>query len=208
MPQPPAQKRLAVRKKIHNVQHIHFLSPYTFNLEIGGEYNRMIEMLPANSWICINDHDTLKPPGFAERVKFIIEYEFRDPAHMLIGARTNRMSSANPNVVKEMNENDSVTDHLRVSMELWQKHKTELVDNDVVAGYCMIFNKQLWERLGGFPPRTILFDSWISERSETYTAAGLYIFHLYRWHQRKNPEKAYIHLIRAGQLCTDPYFKT
>lgn len=194
-----------MKRKLREVDTVHFLAPYAFDLLIGGAYNRAIEMLPPGAWICINDHDTLKPPGFAERVKFVIEYEIEDPASWLVGCKTNRMSRANPNVVQAMHEEDSLSAHLVCAAQLWEKHKTALEPNHEVAGYCMIFHRSLWERVGGFPPRSIRFDSWLSERSSCWTASGIYLIHLYRWHQRKNPEKSYSHLLRAGRLCTDPW---
>lgn len=194
-----------MRFKLHDVDRVHFLQPYAYDLLIGREYNDAIDRLPGGSWICINDQDTLKPPGYAERVKYIIEYEVKDPETYLIGSRTNRMSRLNPNVVPELHEEGDISKHLVKAFELWEKHRTSLTAAHEVAGYCMIFNKALWEKVGGFPPRSIRFDSWLSERAEIYTALGLYTFHLYRWHKRSDPERAYSHLLRAGSQCRDPY---
>ena len=194
-----------MKRKLNQVKHVHFITPYSYSLEIGEEYNAAIKVLPANAWVCINDQDTLKPPGFAERVKYVIEYEIGEPDSMLVGCKTNRMSKANTNVVQHLHEEENISVHLSYADSLWADKKTALVENDVVAGYCMIFNKQLWEKVGGFPRASIRFDSWLSERANTFTAEGLYIFHLYRWWNRKAPEKRYRHLLRAGSLCGDPY---
>ena len=47
---------------------VEFLQPFSYEGNIGKEYNRVINNLPGNPWICLTDQDTLKPPHFAERL--------------------------------------------------------------------------------------------------------------------------------------------
>jgi hypothetical protein len=175
---------------------IHFLQPYAFNGMIGTAYNVDIMRMPKDSWICITDHDTLKPPGFADRVKKVLDHHGR--ADRLFGAMTNRVGYRNAAVVPSMYNNDSITDHLDMAKTLWKQNGTELKHTEIVCGYCMVFNKKLWEEMGGFPARTIVFDKQLSgAASECWTMTGVYILHLYRWGMA-NPETRVRHLQYPG----------
>lgn len=175
---------------------IEFISPYAFNGLIGAAYNDAIARQPENSWICINDHDTLKPPGFADRISRVLDVHGH-PDRMF-GAMTNRVGWRNDAVVQEMYNNDSVTDHLIMAKSLWNMNGVAIRPVEIVCGYCMVFHKTLWEKMGGFPDRTIVFDKQMSSVAETYLMIGVYIFHLYRW-GRANPEFVTNHLSIPGQ---------
>jgi len=161
------------------VNNVYFLSPYSYTLEIGQAYNHYISLLPPGAWICITDQDTLRPPGFAERIRELILDHGNEKR--LIGCRTNRVGIPGPYCVEGMFMEENISAHLELAKTLWERHKTDLVKAEVVPGYCMVFNKALWELWGGFPPKTQQFDIWASNRSETWIASGIYIFHLYRW---------------------------
>lgn len=161
------------------VKGIFFLSPYSYTLDIGQEYNNSIQLLPDNAWICLTDQDTLKPPGFADRVRQVLrEVGTKD---RLIGCRTNRVGIPGPYCVPGMFMEENISAHLQVAASLWRNNGAELAKVDVVPGYCMLFNKALWEKWGGFPSSGFQFDVWASQRSDTWLATGVYIFHLYRW---------------------------
>lgn len=174
---------------------IEFIQPYTTNGLIGAEYNRAISNVPADSWVCITDHDTLKPPGFADRVHAVLKTHGRPDR--IFGCMTNRVGYKNPVVVRAMYENDSVTDHLEMAKHLWKQNHTQIFEHPIVCGYCMVFHRSLWDGFDGFPDRSITFDKILSGLGKTYIMAGVYIFHLYRW-GRTNPEFVTTHLTFPG----------
>ena len=176
---------------------IEFIQPYSFNLHIGDEYNRAIAKCDDDAWICITDHDTLKPPGFAERVRDVVLVHGTDDR--LFGAMTNRMGRENPAVIPAMYNNENISDHLRAANQIWSKIRTDITPTDVVCGYCMVFKKSLWEKLGGFRSRSVVFDKELSAVADCYLMRGVYIVHLYRW-GKTNPELTTGHLTRAGSL--------
>ena len=176
---------------------INFISPYSFNLHIGDEYNHAIDKYQSDEWICINDQDTLKPPGFAERVHDVV-LRHGQPDR-LFGAMTNRVGWRNDAVIQSMYHNDSITDHLAMANELWKKNGIAIRPIEIVCGYCMVFQKSLWEKLGGFRSRSVVFDKEISAVADGYLMAGVYIVHLYRW-GLPNPEIQTTHLSQIGRL--------
>lgn len=174
---------------------ITFIQPYSFDLHIGKTYNEAIK--EAKGWICITDHDTLKPPGFAERVKEVIDTH-KDKS-ILYGCMTNRVGWNHPAIIPEMFMEDSITAHLETAKYLWKKHGTKLQPTTVVPGYCMVFHKELAETWPDFHPRSITFDRKASQHSKPMLMTGVYIIHLYRWLE-KDPSKKTRHLNEIGIL--------
>lgn len=181
---------------------ITFLQPYDFELQIGTAYNEAIEK--AEGWICITDQDTLKPPGFAERIKEAIEKH--GDKNRLFGCMTNRVGRPSPMIVEQMYQEDSITKHLEVSKQLWEKHKTAIEPVKIVPGYCMVFHKDLAKKWGPFTHNTYKFDIEASNRtgnapnrSRCYVMKGVYIIHLYRW-GLENPKPHIEHLLTPGIL--------
>lgn len=168
---------------------IDFLSPYSFELEIGKAYNQAIQK--CEGWICITDFDTLKPPGFNERIKAVIEQH--GDKKRLFGCMTNRVGWNHPAIVPEMFMEDSVSAHLKTARDLWKQHGTAIEPAKVVPGYCMVFHRDLYDTWGPFPDKTVLFDRIASDKSECWLMRGVYILHLYRW-GTKDPSRKVEHL--------------
>ncbi len=175
---------------------LEFISPYSFELNIGGAINQAIDHLPDDAWVVHCDHDTLKPPGFAERVHQVLKNPHLK-TEFVFTCRTNRVGWGNPLVVEEMFMEENMTAHLRMAKTLWEQHGTTVMPTEVAPGYCMVFNVGHVKRLGGFSPRSIVFDKWLSERSVPMVMEGVYIFHLYRW-LKPNPGNSYNHLLIPG----------
>lgn len=159
---------------------VNYIQSYSPDFKISERLNEIIE--PLDGWICLTDMDTLKPPGFAERLIKILKEASED---MVIGAMTNRLRKGNIAVVEELYDNPNITDHLQKSDDLWSEFETQLAEISVVAGNCMVFHKKVFNLVGGFPDKT-MFDRAFCKKAMVYgaklrLAKGLYIFHLYRW---------------------------
>lgn len=173
---------------------IDFIQPYSYDLRIGEVYTEAIRK--CNGWICITDQDTLKPPGFAERIKKVIEAHGN--TSRLFGAMTNRVGWGHEAIVPDTFLEDSITNHLSVAKRLWEKNETDITKTRVVPGYCMVFHRELADKWLPFEPRTITFDRWASDRSECYLMQGVYIIHLYRWGVNKETHRKVEHLGTPG----------
>lgn len=176
---------------------IEFLMPYSFDLHIGDVYNKAIANAPEDSWLVLMDQDTLRPPGFAERVKAVIETHGNKET--LFGCMTNRVGWNHPAIIPEMFMEDSITVHLEVAKAVWRTHGTNITPTEVVPGYCMVFHKDLAKTWPPFEPRTITFDRVASRHSKCVLMQGVYIIHLYRWGHAE-PTKKTRHLHEIGIL--------
>lgn len=174
---------------------INYLQIYDYELNISKALNKAIEKL--NDWICLTDQDTLKFPSFPNNLKEIL---LKANKNDLIGATTNRLNPVNPQTVKELFNEPNINTHFNYSIEAWNKYGTELEKTKLIAGCCMIFHKELWQKVGGFQEDKIFFDKYFSydvtnNGGKCLIAKGLYIFHLYRW-KSKDPTSAVEHLIK------------
>ncbi len=176
---------------------INYLQSYDEDFNLSKGLNERIKLLPENEWICLTDCDTLKFPNFQTNLIKIVETATEMD---LIGAMTNRLRPTNPAVINEMYNNDSISDHFLKADELWFKNKTKLEPTKVIAGNCMVFNKSLWSKIGGFNESKLFFDKYFSyavkeNGGRCLLAKGLYIFHLYRW-DAVNPVMEVNHLLK------------
>ena len=161
---------------------INYLQSYDEGFNLSKGINERINLL-SNDWICLTDCDTLKFPSFQTNLIEILEKANETD---LIGSMTNRLRKSNPAVIQEMYDNDSVTEHFNVAIDLWNKNNTKLTPIKIIAGNCMIFHKSLWILCGGFDETKLFFDKYFSYKvaeigGRCLLAQGLYIFHLYRW---------------------------
>jgi hypothetical protein len=171
---------------------INYLQIFDYDLNISKRLNQSIELLP-NEWIVLTDLDTLKFPEFPNQVKKILNGADKN---WLIGSSTNRLNPNNPQVIKEMYQEDSISAHFDKSLELWEKYGTTLEPTKIIAGSCMIFHKELWSKVGGFDENKIFFDKYFSYKvDKCLIAKGLYILHLYRWFSN-DPVSSVKHLVK------------
>lgn len=174
---------------------IHYIAPFASDLNIGKEYNDRISEL-SDGWICLRDYDTLLFPNSCNHIKEIIK---SNPEFELITSLTNRVG-VNLHCVSGMFNDDSILSHQNKASELWQRYGTEIIETGIAPGFCMIFTKSLWKRIGGFKENSITFDREFSRDAKHSgvrigLAKGLYIFHLYRY-PHKNAKIHTQHLIK------------
>ena len=172
---------------------IKFISPYAYDLNIGKALNSAVAQ-GGWGWYCHCDHDTLKPPGFADRLFLTLEGL---PQDYVLTCRTNRVGHNHPAIVPFLFDESDINLHLEYAKEAWEQWGTEIEPTDNAPGYCMVFHYDNWARNGGFPENSITFDRWLSNRSKPHLMRGLYIFHLYRWGSR-NPSREITHLKEPG----------
>lgn len=182
---------------------IRFISPWSYDLDIGGEYNEMISRFDDNDFIVITDQDVLRFDGFASRVKQIIEATPPEKrGKTLFTAITNRLRTPNPQVVEGLFDEPDINKHHEFANNSWIAHGTTTFPTDVCAGVVLIFQKKLWNQVGGFNTMSHVFDRQFTNKvkragGETVVCPGLYVFHLYRWGS-PDPVNDFGHLIRRN----------
>lgn len=159
---------------------IHFISPFSQEINIGGEYNSRINELPNDSWICLRDQDTLPLlPDFGVQVHDLI---LNNPHFDAFTCMTNRVGITE-HCVPGMFDEPNIKKHIAKAEEL--RIITTVEPTLICTGYCMIFHKSIWQKYK-FRENLIAFDIEWSRRLMFYglkigIAKGIYMFHIYRF---------------------------
>lgn len=177
---------------------IEYIQVYDYELNISRRLNEVVSKLD-NNWICLTDQDTLKFADFPKNLKHFLEHA-EITKNDLIGTRTNRLRPTNNQVIKPLFNENNIDVHNETAKTLWQNHALELQETNLIAGSCMIFHKELWQKIGGFNESKVFFDKYFSydvldSGGRCLIAKGLYIFHLYRW-GAKDPVSSVEHLVK------------
>lgn len=180
---------------------IHFLQPFSYELNIGKAYNEAIENIPDEDFVCITDQDTLKFDLFAARMRQTL-MSIKDAENVLLTCRTNRLRRPNKQVIGTLFEERDLHKHHIFAENLWQFHKTRTEETDLAAGVCLTFNSGVLKKLGGFKESSIVFDRDISSAyrkagKRVLISQGIYLFHLYRW-GKADPENNIDHLLKKN----------
>jgi GT2 family glycosyltransferase len=177
---------------------IEFIQVYDYDLNISKRLNEVVSKLD-NNWVCLTDQDTLKFADFPKNLKYFLEHA-EITKNDLIGTYTNRLRPTNNQVLNDMFNISDINAHNDKSLQLWQDNGVEVEENNLIAGSCMIFHKELWQKIGGFDESKVFFDKYFSyavkeNKGRCLIAKGLYIFHLYRW-GAKDPVSEVNHLVK------------
>ena len=176
---------------------VSFITAYSPDKNIGGEYNRLIEKID-DDWIFIRDRDCMfLTPDYGTLIENIIKANKN--RFDIIGAVTNRLNKdTTDQVITSMFDIGDISLHIQ-DADFWKTQMRTIVKptDKRIAGMCMFFKRKVWEQIH-FTENTPFFDSVFCEKAKQKgyrlgVACGLYVFHLYRWGQ-KDPENYYNHL--------------
>jgi len=166
--------------------HIYWIEPYAEDKNIGKEYNNVVTFFPKHSWIGITDHDMMFLNPYQKR--WISEI-IGDGDYELYGCLTNRLKSTEqapyrgrPLYEPNLTQETDILRHKQVANTLYDTYHNQIIPtNDVIAGMMMVFNKDTWERVGGFAEGRIDYDIDFSNKIEKKgIMQGIYVFHDYR----------------------------
>lgn len=160
---------------------VRFITPFAKDKNIGREYNQVISELPDECWIVVRDYDSLMFTGGVNHIYDIVD---SNPEYDLFTSMTNRVG-INIHCVPGMFDNYSLIDHQDKAEDLWNRFGTKVISTNVAPGFCMIFKKETWEKVGGFREKCIDFDRHFSNavrqhKGKIGLCLGLYSLHLYR----------------------------
>ena len=160
---------------------VYHITPFYKN-DIGCGLNRHIELLPDDSWICVRDQDTL----LFEDAGMLIENIAANTDYSLIGSVTNRLRDTRQLYRQTFSYDDSITTHQKIAKHLYNEHGQQVTPVTFdIGGFFMLFPKSIWNAVGGFAEKSILFDRNFTKKvkkiGKVGIAQGLYTFHLYRW---------------------------
>ena len=179
---------------------VYFFSPYSFQKDIGKAYNNYVRLAPnQDDWICLTDGDLLfLQSDFGHQIQEVIDLHGKDVG--LFTCLVNRVGTKSQCYQDVISEDPNILNHRKIAIELAKTKRTEIkyIPNPI-SGHLMLFKKETWESIGGFPEeRGILaVDNTFSNRMARngYKIAvmeGVYCLHYYRMAEGKSSK---VHLL-------------
>jgi GT2 family glycosyltransferase len=176
---------------------IHYSTPYSTSKNFGGAINDFCELIKdPQDWIVIRDMDTLFVQTHAGYV-ISRSLELHGSNFGLIGCMTNRLRGKHQLHNGEFSNNHDIKHHYEIGTH-YQSFEIEKTDK-VIAGMFMAFQKKTFDLVGGFSENDKYFDIIFSSKIlkaglNLGIMKGLYIYHMYRIWNEKNPFDDYRHL--------------
>lgn len=172
---------------------IHGITTYLKG-NIGGGLNASIANYGAKDWIMVRDGDTMfLTEDWGERVTALTQ-----SGYDLMGCLTNRIGTPHLLYGGEISDNPDIAYHRNIAQSLTEPVVKPL-DRGAIAGFFMLFQKKLWDAIGGFEERHNGFDAIFTEQARAMgarigVAQSLYVFHMYRW-GKPDPKNSFEHLL-------------
>lgn len=165
---------------------VNVVTPFRNDKALGKAYNQTISLYPANSWICLIDHDVLflQP----DTIRHIGKYTELFPETGIFTCLTNRL---HPQAKDQLlggvcSQDDSIRNHI----DLAEKRKADLYKvseiNHDIGGFLMVINRATWERHKFSEDKKCLgVDTDFSLRIlraglKIHCMRGILVFHTYR----------------------------
>lgn len=165
---------------------------YHFNTIFSGDnialyYNKCCEIVPENQWICLWDADVMTFHTFANINHFLEDAIKKYPDIKLFGCMASRSGRRIHRLADQIDNNPDMLHHRAIAEKIMKKYKLQInKDINHLSGFMMLFNKDTWKAVGGFPEGKILsIDTKFSEKvkaeiGEIAILKGLYVMHYYR----------------------------
>jgi hypothetical protein len=180
---------------------VHHITPARSDKNFGKSINDLVKNFAPSDWIALRDIDTLP----LDHVSFIKQCEeiANSGVFDLVSGMTNRLGLNYQLVGGKMSENTDMAKEVNLAKSLALKHGSKVDPiNETVAGFFMLFSKDIWDKVKGFPEGAIMINGEmvdyifskkvIEKGGKIGIAQGIYLFHLYRWGKNRKDKS---HLI-------------
>ena len=170
--------------------------PFCANKRLGHIHNEFIKLIPENDYVMINDPDVMMlHPHQMKWIEDILKVHGND--WDLFGCMTNRVGLEQQVVSTNMFEENRINVHMMHAEAIYNVYKDEIEETDLIAGFCMIFKKSLWNKIKF--EESIQFDIKFCNAikkagGKIGIMKGIYIFHQYRLGQ-EDPKNYKKHLL-------------
>lgn len=177
--------------------------PYSPDGNLGGAYNRFMELLPSDGWACFLDHDAIWTTRYwYDQIARAVASAPQNTG--AITAVTNRI--ANPRqLVSGCPKDHDMLRHRRFGMVQFVRHGDKLVEitnAEPMSGVVIILSKAAWRACGPLPSGLLGVDNHLHAAlrragRRVFLMPGLYVYHFYRGDGDKS------HL-RRGRALEEP----
>ena len=165
---------------------IYTLIPYDTKQNLGGAYNKFMDLLEDDDWAVFLDHDAMfTTPDWMNVIEKTIK---ENPEYGFFTCLTNRIGSAWQKIEDVDEENHDIRYHRKVGNRVSLRNLPKVTDATnapYMSGVVMIVKKSVWKDLGGAPEGMLGVDGQLHIRCrESNIKLGLmnnlYVYHWYR----------------------------
>ena len=166
---------------------IHFAIPWDTGKNIGAAYNRTMEIVHEDDWVCFVDGDALMcSTYFGKQIEAVVANNSFD----LYSCMTNRVSSYQADRTrKDLWDSDNIRRHRKEATIRWEEHghRCEDVSKNTkkISGVIILLPKRTWLRVGPFMDGMLGVDNDYHRRvveggGSVGLMRGIYVYHWYR----------------------------
>jgi len=160
--------------------------PYDLEKNLGGTYNKFMDLLEDDDWAVFLDHDAMFTT--TDWMNIIQQTIKQNPEYGFFTCLTNRIGSQWQKLKRGIDEeNHDMVYHRHIGTQVALRPWTvsNVTDAPYMSGVVMIVKKSVWDKIGGAPDGMLGVDGQLHIRCrETGVKLGLmshlYVYHWYR----------------------------
>jgi len=169
-----------------NMPKLHFVTPYSFEKNLGKAYNEEFEKVQNDSdWIVLMDGDSHFFTDFGQQIRAHI---LAKPNTGMFTCITNRVGNKQQCYGGKISDNSDYLYHARLAKRLAVGNRGVVKKSSrIISGLLMVIQKKTWREVGGFYERGILkVDNMFSKEllnrhRPIYIMMDVYMIHYYRF---------------------------
>ena len=172
---------------------VHHYIPWDSNKNIGVSYNKILNLVDDDDWVCFLDGDAVHTSSFfGKRIEDVI---VNNSNFSMFTCVTNRIGCPYQ-IAQGVNQlTDDQRYHRDFGENTWNAHKTIVLDItnlQLLSGVLILINKKAWQKVGGFKETGMLgVDNDIHVKFKNAglrvgLMKGIYVQHWYRGGNIKN----------------------
>ena len=172
---------------------VHHYIPWDSNKNIGVSYNKILNLVDDDDWVCFLDGDAVHTSSFfGKRLEEVIVNNYNFSMFTCV---TNRIGCPYQIAQGANQISDDQKYHREFGENLWNTHKTSVIDItnlQLLSGVLILINKKAWQKVGGFKESGMLgVDNDIHTKFKNSglkvgLMKGIYVQHWYRGGNIKN----------------------
>ncbi len=177
--------------------HIHSVTPYRTDRNLGKAYNDAFALIGEEDWLCITDYDVLVL--LPDTLKHLYEYVTLFPDAGMFCCWANRTFPTNKQLYNGVvNDDTNILNHIKIAKECYVDLYKLTEVNQSISGFLMLISKKTWneikftEDLKCLGVDTLFSNKLLSAGKKIYRMDGIYVWHTYRL---ENGVKDKTHLI-------------
>ncbi len=165
---------------------LHFVTPYSFEKNLGKAYNEEFEKVQDdNDWVVLMDGDSHFFTDFGQQIRAHI---LARPHAGMFTCITNRVGNKQQCYGGVISENSDYLYHAKLAKRLAIANRGVVKESSrIISGLLMVVQKKRWREIGGFHEKGILkvdnmFSRELLNRNlKIYIMHDIYMIHYYRF---------------------------